>query len=825
MTDILAKFSAFSALPVYSQLPEICQAVKSHRGCIIHAAPGAGKTMLIPPALKLTLPGRIMLVEPRRIAAKGAAYGIAAMQKWHIGHEVGFKVRGENVCGNDTGIVAVTCGMALNLLRNDPELSGFDAVVFDEFHERGSEQELFFALLDEVRCALRDDLAIIIMSATLDEDISVKLPELPEIRVAGREFPVTVSWREIDREISALPAECAKAVLSVLNDTPGDILLFLPGKNEIVRCEKMLSQALPDCCVMPLHGGLPLTEQSRVMRKLPDGRRKIVLATNIAESSLTIDGITQVIDSGYERRMRFAPGMGMPVLELCRISLDSAVQRAGRAGRTAPGAALRLWSRQEEMGFLRRLAPEIIRCDLARTVLEISHWGSSPEKLNWLTPPPASGIAAAVKTVQAMGLMDDSCRLTDAGYQAVELPLHPRLGAMLFRARKLDRLALGCLIAAIIEDGNFSRIPPYGGCDIREIIGSFRKNPARFPVVGQSYRRLREYFHAPEFDGDDSEAGILIASAYPEYVGRARSLHSTCYQLAGGRTAVIGDDDTLRKEEFLAIAGLSMVSGNTAPVQLAAPLDVAGINELFSEKFTESEELEFDAASGRVSGIRYRKFGSLIISSSAFVPDAALTGQAVLVGALKRKLEIIVPGSSAHRLFCRVCFAHKNGDENFPDWEGENFFKVLPELSAPFLCGVRDFNMLGKLNWLEILKSALDYTQLEMLNKLYPDKYLTPAGQEIPIDYSGEQPTLQVPVQQLYGEKIHPCVGRNRLPLRLELLSPARRPVQITCDLPGFWRGSWSLVRTEMRSRYPKHDWPEHPENADPGRSSVKKRI
>lgn len=820
----LLNSTAFSHLPVFSQLPQITEAVVKSRGCIIHAAPGAGKTMLVPVALKAALPGKILLMEPRRVAAKGAAAGIAAMQKWHLGNEVGFKVRGENLCSKETGIVSATCGMVLNMLRSDPELSGFDAVIFDEFHERGAEQELVFALLDEVRQVLRDDLALVIMSATLDENISGQLPGFPEIRVPGREYPVEISWRGVEKDFFAIPAECAKAVLNVFNTTSGDILVFLPGKNEIHRCAELLTGKLENCVVMPLHGALPLAEQSRVLRKLDDGKRKVVLATNIAESSLTIDGVTAVIDSGYERQMHFSPGMGMPVLELSRIALDSAVQRSGRAGRTAPGTALRLWSKQEEMGFLRSLPPEITRCDLSRTVLEIAHWGTTAEKLNWLTPPPESAVSAAVKTVQALGLLDGNMRLTASGEKAVELPVHPRLAAMLIYASENDMLPLACLIAALIEDGDLSRRNREKGCDIREMIYDYRQHPERFFAVKQSYKRLREFFRCADFDGDDSACGILIACAYPEYVGRARNRHGIVYQLAGGRTAALDEDDELRKEEFLAIAGVSAVSGRDALVQAASPVTLEELTDLFGERFVENEELEFDSETGKVSGSKVTRFGSLVISSSPFVPDGALIGKAVLSGALKRQLELISPGTPAHRLLCRVRFARNCGDESLPDWSEDNFIRILPELSAPYLAGVKNFNMLSNLNWLEILKSALEYSQLESLNKLCPDKYRTPAGQEIAIDYSGEQPTLQVPLQQLYGEKIHPLVGRNRLPLRLELLSPARRPVQITCDLPGFWQGSWSLVRSEMRSRYPKHEWPEHPEDADPRRSSVKKR-
>ncbi len=309
----------FSNLPVCGFLPEICSTVQNHRNCIVSAAPGAGKTMLVPVALKEHFSGKVLLVEPRRIAAKGAASGIAAMQNFTLGHEVGFKVRGESMFRNDTGIVAVTCGMMLNILQNDPELNGFEVIIFDEFHELGVEQELLFALLNEVQEALRDDLKVVIMSATLDDDILQKLSDFPLIKVPGREYPVEISYRETSGGFYELPAECAKACLQIYNRTDaGDILLFLPGKNEIDRCAAMLENTLPDAAVMKLHGALPLSEQSRVLNPLASNQRKIVLATNIAESSLTIEGVTHVIDSGYERKMHFSPGMGMPVLEACR---------------------------------------------------------------------------------------------------------------------------------------------------------------------------------------------------------------------------------------------------------------------------------------------------------------------------------------------------------------------------------------------------------------------------------------------------------------------------------------------------------------------------
>ena len=780
--------------------------------------------MLVPAALKDHFPGRLLLVEPRRIAAKGAASGIAAMQDFTLGHEVGFKVRGESMLKNDTGIVAVTCGMMLNILQNDPELTGFEVIVFDEFHELGAEQELIFALLDEVRQVFREDLKVVIMSATLDDEILQKLSDFPLIKVPGREFPVEISHREISGGLYELPAECAKACLQVYNRTDsGDILLFLPGKNEIDRCAAHLENALPDAVVMKLHGALPLNEQSRVLRPLASNQRKIVLATNIAESSLTIDGVTHVIDSGYERKMHFSPGMGMPVLELCRINHASVAQRTGRAGRTAPGTALRLWSKQEEMGFPARQIPEIVSCDLCRTVLEVASWGTEYRKLNWLNPPPESGVAAAIQTLTALGLLNTDGTLTPAGVKAAELPVHPRLGAMLDFASRHDALPLACEISALIEEGIALKIRDRQNCDIRDLLTTCRKESHRFPGFRQSLTKLQQMFHCKTSANNSEKAGLLIARAYPEYIGRARTLHSNRYLLAGGRTAAIDENDQLRKEEFLAIAGVSLNSGKDAAVTLAAPLTPEDISTYFKSGFTETEELTFDEASGRVSGVKLYKLGSMVISSTPFTPDASLIGSAVLSSALRRKIEFIPTGSAASRFLDRVRFARRSGDETMPDWEEENFKLLLPEIAAPYLAQVKNFNTLKQLNWFEILKSAMDYAALSALNSTCPDKYLTPADTEIAIDYSGEQPTLQVPLQQLYGETIHPCVGKKRLPLRLELLSPARRPVQITCDLPGFWRGSWSLVRTEMRSRYPKHDWPEHPETVPARRSSVKK--
>ena len=817
----------FRQLPVYAMLPEIKECVSSSGGCILRAAPGAGKTMLLPVALSELFSKRILLMEPRRIAAKAAAAGIAAMQRWTLGSEVGYAVRGESVLSSSTRIVAATCGVVLNMLQNDPELNDYDAVIFDEFHERGAEQELIFALLNEVRSCLRPELAVVIMSATLDEELSARLPEFPEINVPGREFPVEICYREISREFYQLPAETARAVISMFNSTSGDMLVFLPGKNEIDRCGAMLENSLDNCVIMKLHGSMPLAGQSRVLFPLTDGRRKVVLATNIAESSLTIEGITVVVDSGWERRMNFSPGMGIPALEPARIALDSACQRSGRAGRCAPGKALRLWSLQEELGFLSRRQPEISRCDLSRTVLELARWGADAAQLEWLTPPPESGIDRAEKLLVSLGLLDKDKRLTPAGKRASLLPVHPRLGAMLIYAETAGVLPLACEAAAFIEEGRNGGANGKHGCDLAGYLAAFRRDPGKFPQIKQSCRRLKSYFKVPAGTSAaemEAELGVLLARAYPEYIGRAKKRHSAVYQLSGGRSAKIGEDDPLRHEEFLAIADLTVLPGGDAAVYLAAPLSLEDIRKHFSDVFTGYDELQFDETSGKVSGVHQVKLGSIVLESSPIVPDKQQLASIVLQTALRRGLDIFGKAPAARRLLERVRFARRAGDEDFPAWEEEELNNILKSDAPVYFSGVKDFNTLQSQDWLNILKSMLGFSLLDTLNRICPDKYRTPAGQEIAIDYSGEQPTLSVPIPQLFGETVHPCVGKNRIPLRLELLSPARRPVQITCDLPGFWKGSWHLVRTELRSRYPKHEWPEHPEDASACRSSVKKR-
>lgn len=822
----MAKFD-FKQLPVYPMLPEIKEAVSAHGGCILRAAPGAGKTMLVPVALSEIFSKRVLLMEPRRIAAKAAAAGIAAMQQWKLGGEVGYSVRGESVQSASTRIVAATCGVVLNMLQNDPELSGYDAVIFDEFHERGAEQELIFALLNEVRSCLRPELAVVIMSATLEENLCERLPDFPDIDVSGREFPVEIEHREISREFYQLPAETAKAVLSMYNSTSGDMLVFLPGKNEIDRCAALLENSLLNCAVMKLHGSMPLAEQSRVLFPLEDNRRKVVLATNIAESSLTIEGITVVVDSGWERRMHFSPGMGMPVLSPARIALDSACQRSGRAGRCAPGKALRLWSEQEELSFLSRQQPEISRCDLSRTVLELARWGADVSQLEWLTPPPFSGIDSAEKSLMSLGLLDKEKRLTPAGKRAAQLPVHPRLGAMLIYAETAGVLPLACEAAAFIEDGRSGGTRHPLGCDLAGHLAEFRRNPGKFPQIKQSCQKLKSCFDIPAaVTGVDDEGmlGVLIARSYPEFIGKAKARHSIYYQLAGGRSAKIDENDPLRQEEFLAIADLTVLPGGDAAVYLAAPLTFEEIKEHFPEHFTEEEELHFDESSGKISGVMQIKLGSIVLESRPVVPDKSQLALAVLQAAFRRRLDIFARSSAAKRLLERVRFARRAGDEDFPEWAEEELKNILSDQAPAFFSGVKDFNTLQMQDWLNILKNILGFPLLETLNRICPDKYRTPAGQEISIDYSGEQPTLSVPIPQLFGETVHPCVGKNRIPLRLELLSPARRPVQISCDLPGFWKGSWSLVRAELRSRYPKHEWPEHPEEASACRSSVKKR-
>lgn len=808
-------------LPVAELLPEISPALQSCRAVVVHAEPGAGKTMLVPEYIhRWQGRGMTILVEPRRIAARAAAAGIAAIHGFTLGKECGFAVRGEKMAAAETGILAVTPGVMLQMLQHDPELTGVGAVVFDEFHERSLDADLAFTLVLDVREALREDLVVSVMSATLDAVAVGEFLHAPVVSSPGRTFPVDISYRQTSAEWRDLPREIGRAVLENLNSGDGDMLVFLPGAEEIERTAALLTAALPPEFILEkLHGSLPFDAQKKVLTPAPADKRRIILATNVAESSLTLPGIRCVIDSGWEKVPCYRPGAGMTFLEPRRITVDSAVQRSGRAGRTAPGVAVRCWDKFQEAAFAPHARPEILTAELSQLALTLANWGTTPEKLRWLDAPPEAAYQAALTTLQSLGLMDENCRLTPAGKRAAQVPVQLRQAAMMLHApENMRQLAASC--AALLEEKDDFR--SFAGADLRDRLDRWHRKPGNFRIQNTIRDRLLREFPAAGGDGS-GDPGRIIAAAFPEWIGAARTRHGTEYQLAGGRAAALQENDPLRGAGFLAIARLDGSGKGNAAIRLAVPVDGEVLEELFADRITTVTVTAFDADSGRFTARTERRLGALVLAAVNCPVPEEMRGQAVIREALRRQIQLPPPDAKAAcQLLDRIRFGRAHGMTELPDCSATALAERLPEFAAGFMRGVSSFAELKKAPWFEIISAMLSYEERVQLDRLCPAKFTAPCGTEFPIDYSGDVPTLAIQIQQLYGVKVHPCAGVDRMPLKLELLSPAMRPVQITSDLPGFWRGSWSAVAKEMRARYPKHLWADDPENTAPMRRSVK---
>lgn len=790
------------SLPVEAFLPRISAALGASKRLILSAAPGAGKTTCVPPALLELTDKRILLVEPRRIAAKAAAARIAELFGDTVGGIAGHQVRGDRAVSERTRILAVTPGIMLNLLQADPLLEDVGAVIFDEFHERRWECDLALAFIDDLERSAGKRLLVTVMSATGDtEKLAAYLPDAASIDVPGKLHPVEIRWSDRPSEPRTIAADAAKAALRIRGETPGDLLVFLPGAGEIDVAARMLKRTLPpeDTAVLPLYGDLSLDAQQHALEPDPRGRRKIVLATNVAESSLTIDGVTAVIDSGFERRMVYDPAAGMSFLKLVRITRASADQRAGRAGRTAPGTALRLWNKSDHAARPEHIVPEILRAELAPLLLEVLAWGGKPEKLRWLDPPPAAALSEADKLLRRLGAIDGNGRLTGDGRRLAGMPLHPRLGAMLLKAERLGALDTAIDLAALLEErtsGDFRT------ADITSLRPSREASKLR--------AQLRKDLRIRSVGGATASPGKLIAGAFPEWIAGRREPGSRSYRLAGGRAARLIPGDDLERCEFLAVARLSGDGGADSVIRMAAPLDKAELESVFKEDIVTEKRVVFNPAVGRASARIVRRLGELILGEGAAgTVDPEELSQAVIAAARERGLELPPPNTPAHRFLDRVRFAGRCAPEEYPEWEGEKWRELWSSIAAGF--HLRGFDDLEHLPWLELLRSALGRETSQKLDREFPASFKPPRGAELRIDYTQDTPTLAVRIQSLYTLDRHPCVGTKRLPLKLELLSPAARPVQVTSDLPGFWRGSWQLVRKEMKSRYPKHLWPEDP--------------
>lgn len=811
------------SLPVDAVLPRLCDALDAGTSAVLVAPPGAGKTTRVPLAL-LDRPwargGRIVMLEPRRLAARAAADFMARGLGERTGETVGYRVRMESRVGPRTRIEVVTEGVFTRRILADPSLDGVAAVIFDEFHERGLDGDLGLALALDARAALRPELRILAMSATIDgARVAALLGDTPVIESAGRAFPVTTRYLGRDPHRRVEP-QVADAILAALRTEAGSVLAFLPGAGEIRRTEALLNERIADAQVdlAPLYGTLDPQAQDRAIAPAPAGRRKVVLATSIAETSLTIEGVRVVVDSGLARVPRYDPQTGLTGLATVRASRAAADQRRGRAGRLGPGVCFRLWDEAENRGLPAFAPPEILEADLAPFALALAEWGTDdPATLRFLDPPPSGAFAEARALLHDLEALDDEGRLTEEGKALARLPLPPRLGHMLRRAARHGQGMLAARIAALLTERGL------GGreTDLRHRLQQFvagrgeRADAAR--RMAENWLRLA----GGKDDGriDSEAAGAVLALAYPDRVAKARQGRPGEFQLAGGRGAALDPADPLAREPYLAVAELTG-GGATGRIVLAAPLDEAAIEAEFGGAMVAADELRFDLETRSVRARRVRRLGQIVLSEQqGGRVDPQAVRAALLDGVRQLGLGVLPWSKEQLHLRARVAFLRAIEPEGFPDLSDAALAESLDTWLGPFVEGKRSIDAIGAGDLAAALDGLLPWDLRRRIDAEAPSHFEAPTGSRLPIDYRSEGgPSVAVRVQELFGLAAHPAVGRGRVALSLQLLSPAHRPVQVTRDLPGFWAGSYRAVRAEMKGRYPRHSWPDDPLAAPPTR-------
>lgn len=799
-------------LPVRAILPDLLNALAANRAAVLAAPPGAGKTTRVPLALcKAPWRGdrRLVVVEPRRIAARAAAGFMAATLAEQVGRTVGYQVRLENRSSPETAVKLVTPGVFLSTILDDPALEGVAAVVFDEVHERSVQMDLAMTLTLDAQAGLREDLKLLAMSATLDTArFAAFLGGVPVIESQGRMFPV--DCRYLGRPAgNRIEAAVADAVRRALREEEGSVLAFLPGQAEILRTAALLDGNLPGGVdLAPLYGALDARRQDAAIAPAGPGHRKVVLASAVAQTSLTIEGVRIVIDSGLDRRPRFDPATGLSRLETVRVSRATADQRRGRAGRTDAGICYRLWDEPETAGLPPQDPPEILETDLADLTMALAGWGvAAPERLEWLDPPPRAAFSQSRALLRGLGALGEDGSLTGHGRSLLELPLSPRLAHMVRLAGREDRGPVAAQSALLISERGV------GGrsADLRDRLRRLHDEKSGFAT---RVKRLARRWGG-NGDVNVEEAGACIARAFPDRIAMARG-ETGRFLMANGRGAWIDPADPLARESFLAIAEVAG-AGRESRILLAAPVDRETIEAVCSDRIEETAALRYDAAAGRIVSQRERRLGSLSISPPVPVsPDPETAADLLLRILLDQGLDRLPWTPAARRLRARIDFARRTGNTALPDMSDGSLAKEAGTWLRPALLGAtRVADVTGP-----ILEKAFETMipgrAAADLNRWAPETLGLPSGRTAPIDYEGEKAVLRVRVQELFGLNEHPRVGPRRLPLTLELLSPARRPIQVTTDLPGFWSGSWKAVRSEMRGRYPKHAWPDDPASATP---------
>ncbi len=821
-----------SPLPIDDALPALRAALAAHPAAVLEAPPGAGKTTRVPLALLDApwLAGRsIVMLEPRRLAARAAARWMARQLGEEAGGTVGYRVRRDARVGPRTRVEVVTEGILARMLAGDPALEAVGLVIFDEFHERSLQADLGLALTLESQGVLRPDLRVLVMSATLDgAPVARLLGDAPVVTSAGRSFPVGIRYAPRRPEPRQLEAAVAATIREALAADPGDLLAFLPGAREIQRTRERLEDGGVDALVVPLHGSLDAGEQDRAIRPDPGGRRKVILATSIAETSLTIDGVRIVVDGGYARVPRFSPRTGMTRLETVRVTRAGAAQRAGRAGRQAPGTCWRLWPEAEQAGLVPFQQPEILEADLAPLALALADAGvADAATLRWLDPPPAPTLAQARELLRELGALDAAGRITPHGRELLALGTHPRLAHLLLRGRALGLGTLACRLAALLGERDILQgegVPPDADVSLRLEALAGRTPPPSvhgFTVRRDAAFRVRDEAEALARDlglgrggdapADPADAGRLLALAYPDRVAARREGAAGRYLLRNGRGAAFPTRQALAESAWIVAAELDG-AGAESRILLAAAVELEAILEAFGDQVTREDEVRWDDAAGTVRARRVERLGALVLREGALAePDPARVAAALADGIRGRGLAALPWGEGAARLRERIAFLRAL-DAAWPDWSDAALLASLDEWLVPRLAGMRKLADLARLDLGALLLDRLDWRQRGRLDELAPTHVTVPSGSRLPVDYADPRaPVLAVRLQEMFGATDTPRVGGGRVPLTLHLLSPAHRPVQVTQDLAGFWRTSYFDVRKDLRGRYPKHPWPDDP--------------